>query len=65
MYERDASVYELRQENRALQHHVQALRAQLEAATARADLAQKAARDAWAFARVALKSGRPREQPAP
>ncbi len=51
MYERGPSVCELRRANRALQHDVQALRVQLEAATARADLAQKAARDAWACSR--------------
>jgi hypothetical protein len=48
---------ELRQENQALQREVYDIRASLEEAQARADLAQRAAEDAWAFARVTLRMG--------
>ena len=39
---------------------VQLLRARLADATRRADLAEKSSRDAWSFAKVALRTGRPK-----
>jgi len=59
-YERVESLRELRNEKRALQADVRTLRAKLEEATLRAGLAEKAARDAWSFAQVVLKTGRAR-----
>lgn len=57
LYEREA-IAELQQRNRELQHDLQVVTDKLHAETERATLALKSAADAWAFARVVLRTGR-------
>jgi len=63
-FSRTASLAEIGGKLRALQHELDQLRARLAAETARADTATKGAQDAWRFARVAIRTGRPREDGA-
>ena len=56
-YARDA-IRELKKENRELRHGLDQVATQLQERCGRADLAQKSAADAWAFARVVLRTGR-------
>jgi cell division septum initiation protein DivIVA len=52
------SLSQLRKENVDLRHELQTMREQLRAETTRADVSEKSARDAWLFAKTALKTGR-------
>ncbi len=58
MYERE-NLRELKRENRELRHDLNAVSARLQAETGRAERAVKSAAEAWSFARVAIRTGRP------
>jgi hypothetical protein len=61
--ERPTYAYEslraLRKENRELHHALVEMRDRLQAEAERADRCEKSARDAWSFAKLALRTGRP------
>jgi hypothetical protein len=59
-YGRDQSKAELQRLNAELIRELHVTRDKLLKETQRADLAQKSASDAWRFAKVALRTSRPR-----